>query len=323
MLKNTLFILRLSMMAVLCATLVGCTIPIPYATNIESANAANWSEGRLRTVVQHDHYLGPIASFESHDKLTYQEWTLLTLQTNAWAQKHLLLKVKQGGDQSFGLINGSELLVHRNGGQISLFDPKTSKDVSKPFPGSCLFNRSGTACLAYADGKPVILDTLSARAGNPKILARPQWADVPRLIRVTSPTPVLTSDAECIVLFGRSGFVEAWSINGNKERWAIPLERRGDRFLDADVMDGKIIILSQHRMPNGAEDEIRLINMKGETLHSEVIPTSSDVYWDSSRHEVLIACGYDKSQFELWNYESNSTSDIFFLHIFGPKNRGR
>jgi hypothetical protein len=208
--------------------------------------------------------------------------------------------------------------------QFLLFDPTIGKDISKafpPMPSTWVFNRSRTACLALLEGKAVILDTLSANANKPKMTARPAWTQALQQV-LRGSKGVLTEDTQYLILLppnmeslghNRTASdleVKVLSADGDAEICSIPLDRKWDRFMDAESINGKILILSE-----GIEG-LKLINMNGETVHAIKIPGYSfpDVLWNPARSEILcVAPGglpATGSEFPLWNYESNMVQSV-------------
>jgi hypothetical protein len=210
-----------------------------------------WENGQLRVVVNKTLYEASAFQFEGLGTRTKQEWSLITIpipeQPNQITQKRGFLSLDGDQYHFLKLIKGNDLLIHQTfssasvfGQQFSLFDPNIGKDVSNPFPSvpteRWLLNRSRTACLFVEEKQAVIRDTLSAKMGEPKVLARPPWADVLERLKYGEYSAVLTEDARHLVLFpytksGRlvvaSNFTaEVWSIDGSMEKFFLPLERK-------------------------------------------------------------------------------------------------
>jgi hypothetical protein len=239
-------------------------------------------------------------------------------------------------ENMFLSIEGSDLLIHQQlpdatAQQFMLFDPSTGKDVSQPCPSkpaSWVFDRSRKACLTLEGDQAVILDTLSARTGEPRVLARPPWAHVLERLKYGRLKAILTEDKQYLVLLPQIEFpsfittsnfiVEVFSTNGKTDHWSIPLERNREKFVDAESVDGKVLLLSRLLLDNGAQDEVKLINMQGETLCSgRISGFTSDHLWNPRNQEVLFL-SYDMSSavlelprtFLLWNYSSNNVQRI-------------
>jgi hypothetical protein len=329
---------------VLCITIVGC------GTTYNTAFDEQWADGQLRTVIQTRHYSPPPFSFkitysENSEKLTSEKWSEITVPlpnpSGKFLNKHEFLHrggkpELEGSAQTFTLIRGTNLLIHRflsemwvlGTQQFTVFDPITGKDISNPFPPSparCIFNRSGTICLTAVSGTPVIVDVLSAQTGNPKILAKPPWVGVFRRLEFERLRGFLTDDGQYLVLLPhiesssyikRSNFnAEVWSVNGNKEVWPIPLDRKDESFVDAEIVDGKVLILSR-MMKNGdvnADSEgFKLINIQGKTVLSTNVPAArTGPIWDPSRNEILF------SPFYIWNYKSNTMQRVSIPSMTG------
>jgi hypothetical protein len=318
--------------------LMGCNRNSTAATSIaETFNDTQWLNGELRIIVNRAHYVTPAMSLHGGGTMSGQEWILMEFpslnEATPSVRKKEFLRMGGGYHHSFALIGRSDLLIHKlrpleSDGQCTLFDPKAAKDISGPFPAARLFNRSRTASLTLIDGKTVILDTLSARTGEPKVVARPAWERVLERFQYGRLKGVLTEDKQFLVLLPQiespsyvtsSNFVvEVFSTNGNAERWSIPLDRNWEKFVDAESVDGKVLLLSRRLAGNGTEDEVKLISMRGETLHSGRISAFTlDDLWDTERQEVVFpyyeGSGW-KSElpqtFFLWNYASNSVQKI-------------
>lgn len=256
-------------------------------------------------------------------------------QTSRSTTKREFLRMSGNYDHMFTSINGSELLIHQflpsvTERQFALFDPSTGKDIPTLFPSKparWVFNRSRTACLTLERNQAVILDTLSARHGDPKILARPPWGAAMERLKFQI-NAVLTEDAQYLVLFPyitSSSYVvasnftcEVWSTNGSVQKWTLPIERKEGKFVDAELIEGKILLLWRNLLPNGAEDGVELLNTQGEKLYSGKISAFTlDPLWSPKRHEVLFpyyeAEGWDRElprTFYVWNYSSNAVQRI-------------
>jgi hypothetical protein len=300
-------VLRLFTMAALSVGLVGCKVP----SNFDLPVGSQWSHGEFRIIVRRAHYLEPIISDEGRGNVTWVKWILVTHQTNHSLQKREFLKAGGRSENWFVLIKDSDYLIHSFGENSALFDPETGKDVSKPFARARLYNRSGTECLTMVNGETVLLDTLSAFNGDPKALARPPWAGTLDKLKFTGITTIYAEDAQHLLLISTISsnlIVDMYSTSGSQEHWSIPLEG----FRDADVVDGKVILLTRVRLANGAEDQLRLKNAQGETLSEVIIPAAGGICWTPSQHEVLISSGPEFSTYQVWNYDSNTIRDITF-----------
>ena len=306
-----------------------------------TADDTIWVDGEIRSIVNHRYYVATAFSHGS-GTLTKQEWLMVTTpfpnQPGRSTEKREFLRM-QGNpnpaisdDHLFSFINGSDLLIHAlnppmgHGGQCLLFDPKVGKDVSKPF-SAWVFNRSRTACLTMEGNQVVILDTLSARTGDPKILSRPPWGAAMEQMKFQI-NAVLTQDAQYLVLFPyitSSSYVvasnftcEVWSTNGSVKKWTLPIERKEGKFVDAELIEGKVMLLWRNLLPNGAEDSVELLNTQGNTLHSGKISAFTlDPLWSPERHKILFpyyeAEGSDRAlpqTFYVWNYSSNTVQRI-------------
>jgi hypothetical protein len=271
--------------------------------------------------------------------MTSQEWIMVKTpfpdQPNLSTTKREFLR--SGGHRNFffSSIRGSDLLIRQTvaGGlerQFTLFDAASGKDVSKPFPTNpewWLFNRSRTACLTVEGGQPVILDTLSAQSGQPKVLARPRWPLSDHTL-YNGHSAALTDDAQFLVLFPyitSSSYVvasnftcEVWSTNGTSEKWQLPIERKEGKFVDAELVDGKILLLWRGLLSNGAEDGVELLDKQGKSLHSGKISAfTHGPLWRLERQEILFpyyeGSGWDgevSRTYYLWNYSSNTVQQI-------------
>ncbi len=237
------------------------------------------------------------------------------------------------------LIGGSDLMIRESGllgrraeRQFTLFDPNIGKDISNPFPpepAPLVYNRSRTACLTLKGGKAVVYDTLSAGIGEPKISERPKWTEPLKRTRHNGwIKPVLTEDTQYLVLlpwidaaffdYVTNFNVQVLSTNGEVASWPlitsrippgpVQLEKMAQRFLDAELIDNEIRILWYNN--DRGTNELRLLNMKGETVRS--IKTSAYVgvdtelnssSWNPPSSSVLFPLLIDYS---IWNYSSNT-----------------
>src|SRR5947207_10156052 len=300
-----------------------------------------WANGELRVVVDATHYVAPALSFHGSGARTRQEWTLMTIpipnQPNRATKKREFLRLDGDYDHFFSFIKGSDLLLHHvlssmQARQFFLFDPKTGKDISKPFPSQptewWLANRSRTACLVVEGKQTVIRDTLSATNGEPKVLARPAWMNVLERMKYGEYSAVLTEDSRHLVLFPytRSGrqvvasnfTAEVWLVDGSMEKYFLPLERKEGNFVDGELIGGKVLLLWRTLLSNGAEDGVELVDLQGKSLHGGKISAFTVEHsWDIERGEVLFpyyeGSGWDAGTsrvFYLWNYFSNSVQRI-------------
>jgi len=323
--------IRLFAAIVISAALTGCKFHRAYG----NFDDGMWLNNQWRYIACRTHetlpVYGVLAAGGMSWTTTKKEWTLVTLpppgQMTFRPKGREFFSIKGDDGQRFLLVNGSDFLIHQKGGQCTLFDPQPGKDVTKPFPAPYLFNRSRTAGLIVTNGKTVILDTLSALTGEPKVLAQPPWAPVLERLKYGRLSAYLTEDAQHLVLLpsvespsyvtSLNFIAEVYSTNGTKEHWSIPLERKWEKFVDAESIDGKILILSRLMLDNGAEDEVKLTSMQGEMLHSEKVPASSQTVWNPPAN-LLLFPPYDFSPinhgpaqtFYLWNYSSNTYQEI-------------
>jgi len=296
--------------------------------------------GELRIIVNLRHYVSPALNVQGSGTMTKQEWALVTIpfpdQPGRSSKRHEFLRMGGNYEHLFLSIAGSDLLIHQRspdatGQQFMLFDPTTGNDISKPCPSKpepWVFDRSRTACLTLEGKQAVILDTLSARTGEPRVLALPAWAAVLERLKYGRLNAVLTEDRHYLVLLPhiespsfitKANFiVEVFSTNGNTDQWSIPLERNRERFVDAESVDGNVLLLSRALLDNGARDEVKLMNMRGETLRSASIAGFTlDHLWSPRNQEVLFP-HYETSSavlelprtFSLWNYASNHVQRI-------------
>jgi len=296
--------------------------------------------GELRVIVNRRQYVAPAVNFQGSGTMTKQEWALVTMpfpdQPGRLIKRRELLRMGGNYEHKFLSIEGCDLLIHQlspdaTGEQFMLFDPTTGKDISRPFPSApepSVFDRSRTACLTLEGKQAVILDTRSARTGEPSVLARPPWAAVLGRLKYGRLKAILTEDTQYLVLLPQIAFtsfitssnfiVEVFSTNGNVDHWSIPLERNREKFVDAESVDGKILLLSRLLVDNGARDEVKLLTMQGETLYSGRIQASTlDSLWSPRQQEVLFPyCETSSSVLELprtfvlWNYASNKVQRI-------------
>ena len=300
-----------------------------------------WVNGELRVVVDTTHYVAPVLSFHGSGTRTRQEWALITIpipdRPNQATRKREFLRLDGDYDHFFSSIKGSDFLLHQiisnmSTRQLFLFDPKTGKDISQPFPAQptewWLANRSRTACMILEGKQVVIRDTLSAATGEPKLLARPPWAGILERLKYGEYSAVLTDDARHLVLFpytksGRSVVAsnftsEVWSIDGSVEKFFLPLERKEGNFVDSELIGGKVMLLWRTLLSNGAEDGVELLDVQGESLHAGKISAFTVEHsWDVERGEMLFpyyegpGWNSDSSRtFYLWNYSSNSVRRI-------------
>jgi hypothetical protein len=304
----------------LCGVLAGCSL-IPYYNTVESHDDRKWLNGKFRVIANRRHYVDRMFSWESHSRLTSQEWILAAVpfpDRNLHRPQQLkFLKAKEEDGPGFLLISGSGLLIRRTGGKFALYDPQTGKDVSKPFASTGLFNRSRTACLAVLDGRSLILDTLSARTGEPKVLARPAWNVTPKQLFGLGQGAVLADDIRYLVLW-TNGVADAYSTNGAKEHWALPAERKLEAFEDAESLNGKVVLLSRFGL-DGGRDLVKLTGFEGEILCSGIIRRSDGGgLWNPALNSLLFT-PYELSPvvgqrwtqtFDLWNYSSNLVQNV-------------
>jgi hypothetical protein len=88
--------------------------------------------------------------------------------------------------------------------------------------------------------------------------------------------------------------------------------------VDAELIDGKLLLLWRMLLSNGAEDGVELVNTAGETLYSGKISAFTvDHSWNTERHELIFPYyegrGWDSETsrtFYVWNYSSNSVQRI-------------
>jgi len=325
---------QILLLFILCATFSGCS-------SVTETEDRQWANGQLRFIVNSRHYkLENFSLGGPNDRMTGQEWKLITYSFPKRAGQSTTSRefLRMAGENytSFSLISGSDLLIHHRLGllgrnserQFALFDPKTGKDISNPFPpepAPWVFNRSRTACLTLKDGKAVVYDTLSVGTGEPKISERPKWTEALKRTRNNGwIKPVLTENTQYLVLLPwiDSGFfanvtnfnIQVLSTNGEVASWPlitswpVPLEKMAQRFLDAELIDNEIQILWYN--DDQWTNELRLLNVKGETVrsiktsaHVEVDIELNPASWNPPSDSVLFPLPYD---YTIWNYSSNT-----------------
>jgi len=331
-LKSTMQILLLFL---LCAAFAGCG-----TDSFTQVTDRQWENEQLRFIVNSQHYELVSSSLGGgNHRMTGQEWKLITYsfpnQTGQSTTSQEFLRMTGEEYTRFFLIGGSDLMIHEIGsvgrradGQFTLFDPKIGKDISKPFPpepAPLVYNRSRTACLTLKAGEAVVYDTLSAGTGEPKISERPRWTEALKRTRHNGwIKPILTEDTQYLVLLPwiDSGFfsnvrnfnIQVLSTNGEVASWPLDtsrpnmLEKMAQRFLDAELIDNEIRILWYNN--DRGTNELRLLNMKGETVRS--IKTSAYVgtdtelnssSWNPPANSVVFPLLIDYS---IWNYSSNT-----------------
>jgi hypothetical protein len=302
-----------------------------------------WFNDELHVIVNRRRYVAPFLNFHGSGNLARQQWEIVRIPVpdrpgHSMKQRELW-QVEGDSGQWFSFIQGAELLIHQTSSasgifsrQLFLFDPNTGKDVSNPFPSTptdwCLLNRSRTACLLKEGKQAVIRDILSARTGEPKVLARPPWTEVLEWLKYGEFSAVLTEDASHLILFPYirspsyvvvSNFVcEVWATNGTVEKFTLPIARGEGKFVDAELVDGEALLMWRTLLPNGYEDGIELLNAQGETLHSgKVSAFTHDPLWNLQRQEVLFpyyeGSGWDgelSRTYYVWNYSSNTVLKI-------------
>jgi hypothetical protein len=323
-----------SLLLILLSLQLGCGVP----SRLDTIDDVEWSEGRLRYVVNPQHFKTPLVNFHGHGPMTRQEWYLVSYPCPGEGNERVTKRqfARRRGESykhNYSLIRGSDLLIYHYGGwpgeaegQWMLFDPNTGTNVSRAVASPTLFSRSRRMCATMVKADVRVVDTLSARTGEPKVLARPPWAEVLDKLKFGGIKAVLTEDGQRLVLLPHiaspsyvtsSNFVvEVHSSSGSKTQWSIPLERNWEKFVDAEVVDGEVLILSRRLMANGADEEVKLINMNGETVHSQKISAfTAEGLWDPSRHEILFAPSEfeptepkSPRRFYVWNYASNSVT---------------
>jgi hypothetical protein len=251
-----------------------------------------WANGQLISIVETQHYSPNAGSHsgysEESDHLSGKDWSLFIFpfpspSGHPTRRNHFAQMTGANYLDGFTAIAGSDLLIHQVGAiseeQLFVFDPGTSQDISKPFPSEAephVFNRSRTACLGLDQRGAVVYDLLSARAGALKISPRPQWTTVMMGWegRGGRAHPVLSEDAQHLIVLPRfespsyinasNFFVEAYSINGEKEVWTIPVNRNWEQFVDAEWLDGKVALLTTLNGPGKLATDLKLVNMQGE-----------------------------------------------------------
>ena len=278
----------------------------------------------------------------SSGKLIGQKWEMAVVpypsRSSSFTGVSTLLSVKDDSSHSFHVVQSSDLLIHESGSQFWLFDPRTKKDVLLPFPSKPAdrywFNRSRTACLVLQGDQVVIIDTLSAQSGEPKILSRPPWGrDLQRLISYQYSTNgfhhpvILTEDASKLLLIpywkntgvGTPNFTgEIWNTNSTKDKFTIPTELKEGNLLDAELIDGEILLMWRNYLSKEGVDGVKLLNTRGEILYSGIISaTTHGNLWNIKRHQMLFphwtGSGSDGelwSIYYLWDYKSNSARKI-------------
>ena len=329
---------RLFVVMLIGGVLAGCK----QRTTFKDADDTLWIDDELRIILKKDLRVAPFMSHGS-GALTRQEWEIVKMpfpdQPGRSTKRQKLFRVDGNIPQFFFSIEGSDLLIHQimsdSSGferQYSLFDPSSGKDVSKPFPSApserCWLNRSRRAYLIIEGKQTVIFDTLSAQTGEPEVLARPPWFSVLERLKYGEYNAVFADDARHMILFPytKSGRLvvesnytaEVWSVDGAMERFFLPLERKEGEFIDAELIDGKVLLIWRKLLSNGAEDGVELLNTKGETLHAGKISAfTHGPLWRPKRHEVLFpyyeGTGWDGElwrTYYLWNYSSNTVQQV-------------
>ncbi len=326
---------QILLLFILCATFSGCS-----TDSVTDTEDRQWANGELRFIVNTRHYILESSSLGGgNHRMTGQEWKLITHSFPKRAGQSIISRefLRMTGEDYawFLLIGGSGLMIHEIGsvgrradGQFSLFDPKIGKDISNlfpPEPAPLVYNRSRTACLTLKGGKAVVYDTLSAGIGEPKISERPKWTEALQRTRNNGwIRPVLTEDTQYLVLLPwiDSGFfsnvrnfnIQVFSTNGEVASWPldtaqpITIEKMEQRFLDAELIDNEIRIL-WYKEYQGT-NELRLLNVKGETVRSMKPPTSIEVdlelnpsSWNPTNNSVLFPT---LTGYSIWNYSSNT-----------------
>jgi hypothetical protein len=327
--------MQILLLFVLCAVFPGCGTDT-YTQTMDR----QWANGQLRFIINSRHYETYSSSLAGgSSRMTGQEWRSITYSLSERAGQSTTSRefLRMTGEDYawFLLIGGSDLMIHESGsvgrradGQFALFDPKIGKDISKPFPpepAPLVYNRSRTACLTLKAGEAVVYDTLSAGTGEPKISERPRWTEALKRTRHNGwIKPVLTEDTQYLVLLPwiDSGFfsnvrnfnIQVLSTNGEIASWPldtsrpVTLEKMAQRFLDAEVIDNEIQIL-WYKEYQGT-NELRLLNVKGETVRSIKPSTSIEVdlelnpsSWNPQSNSVIFPLLIDYS---IWNYASNT-----------------
>ena len=208
-----------------------------------------------------------------------------------------------------------------------LFDAEKGKAVSNPIPFT-LFNRSRTAFVASDRTRAAIFNTLSALEGEPAMLAVTSWENQLDRLQFGRLKAVLSEDLQTLIFLPdlaspgdvtRSNFVvEVFSTDGATERWEIPLERNWESFVDAESIDGKIMVLSRILSRGGTAWDVKLTSMQGKTIHSQQIPAfTGDPVWNPGRHELIFPplelFGLNPKPpytFHVWDYRSNTVTSV-------------
>jgi hypothetical protein len=278
--------------AVIVATLTGCN----QHTTFKSLEDTTWFNDEVHVVVNKRHYVAPFLNFHGSGTLARQQWDIVKIavpdRSGHKMKQREFWRVEGGDEQWFSIIQGTELLIHQTSAtsgtfarQFSLFDPNSGKDVSNAFPPTptdwCLLNRSRTACLLMEGKQVVIRDVLSARTGEPRVLARPPWTKISERLKYGEFSAILAEDAGHLILFpyirspgsvvASNCISEVWSTNGTAEKFTLPIQRGEGKFIDAEMVDGKVLLMWRTLLPNGAEDSVELLNVHGETLHSGIV----------------------------------------------------
>ena len=327
--------MQILLLFLLCAAFAGCG-----TDSFTQVTDRQWANGQLRFIVNSRHYETVSSSLGGgSSRMTGQEWKLITYsfpkQTGQSTTSQEFLRMTGEDYAWFFLIGGSDLMIHEIGsvgrradGQFALFDPKIGKDISKPFPpepAPLVYNRSRTACLTLKAGEAVVYDTLSAGTGEPKISERPRWTEALKRTRHNGwIKPVLTEDTQYLVILPwiDSGFfdnvrnfnIQVLSTNGEVASWPLDtsrpnmLEKMAQRFLDAELINNEIQIL-WYKEYQGT-NELRLLNLKGETVCSIKPTTSIEVdlelnpsSWNPTKNSVLFPT---LTGYSIWNYSSNT-----------------
>ena len=331
--------LALFAVAAFVVVLAGCK----QRTTFKDADDTLWVDGELRVIFYKRLYVAPFMNFHGSGELTKQQWEMVKMpfpdQPGRSTTRHELFRVDGGITHFFSSVGDSDLLIHQVMSnpsgferQYFLFDPATGKDVSNPFPSVPVerlwLNRSRRAWLTIEGKQAVIRDTLSARTGEPKVLARPPWFAVLERLKYGEYSAVFADDARHMILFPytKSGRLvvesnytaEVWSVDGAVEKFFLPLERKEGEFVDAELIDGQVLLMWRNLLSNGAEDGVELLNTKGETLHAGKISAfTHGPLWSPKHHEVLFpyyeGTGWDGElwrTYYLWNYSSNTVQQI-------------
>jgi hypothetical protein len=308
----------------------------------ETLDDAQWQNGELRLIVDSAHYTEPLIGGPggSSSTMTGHELFLVTLFPDSTPARKpeikKFLSLPGGYEHSFRWTTDRELLMHyfnasESGGKVTFFDPGIGKDVSAPSAVFQLLNRSRSAGVAILNGQSVLLDTRAKRQGTPEVLCHPPWTASLDRLKYGRLRAFLTQDAQYLVLLPAiespsyvtaSNFVvQVCSTNGAWRTWSIPLNRDWEKFVDAECVNGTILILSRRLADNGAEDEVKLTDMQGQIVSSNRVSAFTwEHIWNPQRRSILfppVEVSYTRrtsnGDFYEWDYGSNTVRHMNLL----------